>query len=143
MEIDGLDEETAEELQARARDFIEEENKKLDEKRKELGVADDLLDTDGLDMKMIVTLGENDVKSLEDLAGCATDDLTGWTERVDGERKHYDGILEGYKVSAEEAEDLIMRARVKAGWITQEDLDAMRAAEVTEEGEEAEAEENA
>ncbi len=136
MEIDGLDEETAEELQARARDFIEAENKKLDEKRKELGVADEMLEVDGLDLKMIVTLGENDVKSMEDLAGCATDDLTGWTERVDGERKHYDGILECYKMTPEDAEDLIMRARVSAGWISQEDLDAMRA-----EAEAAEAEE--
>jgi N utilization substance protein A len=127
MDIDGLDEETAEELQARARDFIEAENKKLDERRKELGVADDILEMEGLDLKMIVTLGENDVKSVEDLAGCATDDLTGWTERVDGERKHYDGMLEKYKIAAEEAEDLIMRARIKAGWVTQEDLDAMKA----------------
>ena len=79
------------------------------------------------------------MKSMEDLAGCATDDLTGWTERVDGERKHYDGILEAYKITAEEAEDLIMRARVKAGWITQEELDAARAE--AEEGEEEEAEE--
>ncbi|WDI32656.1 transcription termination factor NusA [Hyphococcus flavus] len=140
MEIDGLDEETAEELQARARDYIEEENKKLDEKRKEMGVADDILEVEGLDLKMVVTLGENDVKSLEDLAGCATDDLTGWTERVDGERKHYDGILEQYKITAEEAEDLIMRTRVMAGWITQEDLDAMRAEEAEQENEEAETE---
>ncbi|GJL94712.1 MAG: transcription termination/antitermination protein NusA [Hyphococcus sp.] len=133
MDIDGLDEETAEELQARARDFIEEENKKLDEKRKELGVADDIIGHEGLDLKMIVTLGENDVKSIEDLAGCATDDLVGWTERVDGERKHYDGMLESYGLSAEDAEDLIIRARLKAGWITQEDLDAMRAEAESEE----------
>ncbi len=139
MDIDGLDEETAEELQARAKDFIEAENKKLDEKRKELGVADDLLEMDGLDLKMIVTLGENDVKSVEDLAGCATDDLTGWTERVDGERKHYDGMLEAYKITSEEAEDLIMRARLKAGWVTQEDLDAMKAAEEAGEEETADA----
>jgi len=137
MDIDGLDEETAEELQARARDFIEEENKKLDEKRREMGVSDDILEMDGLDLKMIVTLGENDVKSVEDLAGCATDDLTGWTERVDGERKHYDGMLEKYKITAEDAEDLIMRARLQAGWVTQEDLDAMKAAEEAVEDEEA------
>ena len=134
MDIDGLDEETAQELQARARDCIEAENKKLDARRTELGVADDLLAMDGLDLKMIVTLGENEVKSVEDLAGCATDDLTGWTERVDGERKHYDGILEAYKITAEEAESLIMRARIQAGWVTQEELDAMRAeAEAKEE----------
>ncbi len=142
VDIDGLDEETAEELQARARDFIDAENKKLDEKRKELGVADEMLEMDGLDLKMIVTLGENDVKSVEDLAGCATDDLTGWTERVDGERKHYDGMLEAYKITPEEAEDLIMRARLQAGWITQEDLDAMKAAEEAE-AEEAEADASA
>ncbi len=129
VEIDGLDEETAEELQARAKDFIEEENKKLDEKRKELGVADDLLGVEGLDLKMIVTLGENDVKSLEDFAGCVTDDLVGWTERVDGERKHYDGILEAYGMNPDVAEDIIMRARVSVGWVTEEELDAMRAAE--------------
>jgi len=142
-DIDGLDEDTAQELQARAKDFIEAENKKLDDKRKELGVADDILDVDGLDLKMIVTLGENEVKSLEDLAGCATDDLTGWTERVDGERKHYDGILEGYKMSAEEAEDMIIRARLKAGWITEEDLAAMRAEQEAAEMEQAEEQETA
>ena len=135
-DIDGLDEDTALELQARSRDFLEAENKRLNEKRKELGVDDDIIDFGGLDLKMIVTLGENDVKSIEDLAGCATDDLTGWTERVDGERKHYDGILESYKISAEEAEGLIMQARLKAGWVTEEDLAAMNAPE--EDGEETE-----
>ena len=140
MEIDGLDEETAEELQARGRDFIAEENKKLDEKRKELGVDDDVVELDGLDLKMVVTLGENEIKSVDDLAGCATDDLIGWTERVDGERKHYDGILESYNIAAEEAEDLIIRARLKAGWITEEDLAAMRAEQEAAEAAEAEEE---
>jgi N utilization substance protein A len=82
-----------------------------------------MLEIEGLDLKMIVTLGENGVKTVEDLAGCVTDDLTGWTERVDGEKKHYDGILESYKLKAEDAEKLIMRARIAAGWVTQEDLD--------------------
>jgi transcription termination/antitermination protein NusA len=138
VEIDGLDEDTAQELQARAKDFIEAENKKLDDKRKELGVSDDIIAVEGLDLKMVVTLGENDIKSLEDLAGCATDDLVGWTERVDGERKHYDGILEAYKMTAEEAEEMIIRVRLKAGWITQEDLDAMRAEQEAKELQEAE-----
>lgn len=120
--IDGIDEETAEELQARANDFLEEEAKKLDARRKGLGVDDALVAMEGLDLKMIVTLGENDVKTIEDLAGCATDDLTGWTERVDGERKHYDGILEKFKIAPEDAEGLIMRARVSAGWVKEEDL---------------------
>jgi N utilization substance protein A len=122
-EIEGIDEETAAELQARARDWLEAENKKLDARRRELGVEDALVAIDGLDLKMIVTLGENGVKTVEDLAGCVTDDLTGWTERVDGEKKHYDGVLEAYKISAEEAEDLIMRARLAAGWVTEADLE--------------------
>lgn len=142
-EIDGLDEETAEELQTRAKEFIEQENKKLDEKRKELGVADDILGVEGLDLKMIVSLGENDVKSLEDFAGCVTDDLVGWTERVDGERKHFDGILEQYGLSAEDAENMIMRARVTAGWVTEEELAAMRAEEEAAAAAAAEAEEAA
>jgi N utilization substance protein A len=121
-DIDGIDEETAQELQARANDFLEEEAKKLDARRKELGVDDALAEMEGLDLKMIVTLGENAIKTIEDFAGCATDDLTGWTERVDGEKKHYDGILESYKMSAEEAEALIMRARIAAGWVKEEDL---------------------
>ncbi|NWG93010.1 MAG: transcription termination/antitermination protein NusA [Parvularculaceae bacterium] len=121
-EIEGIDEETAAELQARAKDWLEAEKKKLDARRKELGVEDGLLEIEGLDLKMIVTLGENAVKTVEDLAGCVTDDLTGWTERVDGEKKHYDGLLESYKLKPEEAEDLIMRARLAAGWVTEEDL---------------------
>jgi len=145
-EIDGLDEETAAELQTRANEFLEEQAKKLDAKRKEMGVEDGLVEFEGLDLKMVVTLGENDIKSIEDFAGCVTDDLTGWTERVDGERKHYDGILEQYRMTAEVAEEMIMRARVDAGWITQEELDAQRAeaeAAELEEGEEESAEENA
>ena len=65
------------------------------------------------------------------------DDLTGWTERVDGEKKHYDGILESYRLSAEAAEDLIMRARVAVGWITEEDLAAQKADEEETQEEEA------
>ncbi|MDZ7629307.1 MAG: transcription termination factor NusA [Parvularculaceae bacterium] len=121
-DIEGLDDDTAAELQARAADWLEAERRKLDERRKELGVEDALVDLEGLDLKMIVKLGENGVKSMEDLAGCATDDLTGWTERVDGEKKHYDGILEGFGIAADAAEALIMRARVAAGWVTEEDL---------------------
>ncbi|MFN0023884.1 MAG: transcription termination factor NusA [Parvularculaceae bacterium] len=121
-EIEGLDEDTAAELQARASDWLDAQAKKLDARRRELGVDDALVGLEGLDLKMLVTLGENGVKTMEDLAGCATDDLTGWTERVDGERKHYDGILETYKIAASEAEGLIMRARIAAGWVTEEDL---------------------
>ena len=72
--------------------------------------------------KMLVAFGENDVKTVEDLAGCATDDLIGWNETVNGERKHQQGILEGFDLTPEEANSLIMQARLKAGWITEADL---------------------
>jgi N utilization substance protein A len=122
VDIEGLDEETASELQARANEWLDEQARKMDARRRELGVADDVVALDGLDLKMVVALGENGVKTMEDLAGCATDDLTGWTERVDGEKKHYDGMLEAFKISAPDAESLIMRARVAAGWISEADL---------------------
>ena len=70
---------------------------------------------------MMVKLGENGVKTLEDLAGCATDDLTGWTERKDGESKHEPGFLDGFDISREDAEQIIMQARLKAGWVTEAD----------------------
>ena len=138
-DIEGLDEETASELQARANDWLEAERKKLDERRRELGVEDAMLDVDGLDLKMVVTLGENGVKSIEDLAGCATDDLTGWTERVEGEKKRYEGILESYKITPEEAEGLIMRARIAAGWVTEEDIAKAKAEAEAREAAQAEA----
>jgi N utilization substance protein A len=66
---------------------------------------------------MLVKFGENDVKSVEDLAGCATDDLVGWSERKDGETTKYPGFLDGIEISREEAEAMIMSARVSAGWV--------------------------
>ncbi len=69
---------------------------------------------------MLVELGENGIKTVEDLAGCATDDLAGWSERKDGEVTKHPGMLE--ELSREEAEGLIMQARIKAGWIKEEDL---------------------
>ncbi len=71
---------------------------------------------------MLVKLGENEVKTVEDLAGCATDDLLGWSERKDGETIHNPGFLDEFDLSRDEAESLIMQARVKAGWIKEEDL---------------------
>ncbi len=121
-EIEGFDEDTAQEIQSRALDFIDRQNAEYDEKRRELGVEDAVGDIEGVTPRMLVAFGENDVKSVEDLAGCATDDLIGWNETVNGERKHQTGILEGFDIGADEANTLIMRARVEAGWITDEDM---------------------
>jgi N utilization substance protein A len=80
-------------------------------------------DVPDINSKVLVKLGENDVKTVEDLAGCATDDLVGWTERKEGsEPTKHAGFLDGVDITREDAEALIMQARVKAGWITEADL---------------------
>ena len=134
--IEGFDEETATELQTRAREYLEQLEAELEAKRKELGVEDAMKDVPGITGKMLVKLGENDVKTVEDLAGCATDDLVGWTERKEGgEPTKHAGFLDGIEISRDEAESLIMQARLKAGWITEADL-----AKPAEEADAAEAE---
>ena len=118
--IEGFDEDTAEEIQARARDFLEKEAAELDAKRKELGVEDGLLEIEGVTLAMAVALGEGEVKSVEDLAGLVPDDLRGWFESKDGERVREPGVLESFGLSGDDAEALIMRARVAMGWVEPE-----------------------
>jgi N utilization substance protein A len=120
--IEGFDEATANELQSRAREYLERQEAELDAKRRELGVEDALTDVPGVTTAMLVTLGEDGIKTVEDLAGCATDDLVGWSERKDGEVTKHPGLLDGFDLSREDAEGLVMQARLKAGWITEEDL---------------------
>jgi N utilization substance protein A len=121
--IEGFDEETATELQNRAKEYLEQQEAELEAKRKELGVEDAVKAVPGVTAKMLVKLGENDVKTVEDLAGCATDDLVGWTERKEGgEQTKFAGILDGIDISRDDAEAMIMQARLKAGWITEADL---------------------
>ena len=115
--IAGFDEDTAEEIQARAADFLNKENKELEDKCKKLKISDDLLSVEELSLKMIVALGENDVKNLEDFAYCSSDDLLGWDEVIEGEKKREEGILEGFDMKISEANDLIMSARIKLGII--------------------------
>jgi N utilization substance protein A len=111
--IEGFDEETAGEIQTRALNHLAAIEAELDERRKELGVADELKDIEGLTTAMLVKLGENGVKTLEDLADCASDDLVGWTE---GEQAR-SGYLTGFDVTRAQADAMILDARVRAGWI--------------------------
>ena len=120
--IEGFDSDTAEELQTRARDYLSRIEAEQDARRRELGVEDVLKDVPGVTTRMLVAFGENDIKTVEDLAGCATDDLVGWTERKDGETVKHTGVLDGFELSREEAEAIIMQARLKIGWITEADL---------------------
>src|SRR5438270_12351340 len=120
--IEGFDEDTAAELQNRAREYLDRIEAELDAKRRELGVEDALMEVEGVTTAMLVRFGEDGIKTVEDIAGCATTDLAGWTERKDGETKHEAGFLDGLELSREECEAMIMQARLKAGWITEADL---------------------
>jgi N utilization substance protein A len=115
--IEGFDDDTANEIQTRARDYLAAIESELDDRRKALGVEDALKEVEGVTTAMLVALGENDVKSVEDLAGCATDDLVGWVERKEGESVRHQGYLDSFSLNRDEAEAIIMAARVKAGWI--------------------------
>jgi N utilization substance protein A len=138
--IEGFDAETAQELQDRAREFLARQEAELESRRKELGVEDALKDVPGVTGKMLVAFGEHDIKTVEDLAGCATDDLLGWSERKDGETVQHPGALDGFGIEKAEAEHLIMQARVKAGWV---DASALAQPEADAEAETAEAAEQA
>lgn len=120
--IEGFDEETSNEIQTRAREYLEKIEAEMDAKRKELGVADELRTINGLNSQMLVALGEEGIKTIEDFAGCAADDLVGWVERKDGETKRFEGTFSKLEVTREEAEAMIVQARLAAGWITEEDL---------------------
>jgi transcription termination/antitermination protein NusA len=122
--IEGFDEDTAQEIQTRAREYLDRLEAELDAKRKELGVSDELLTINGMTRKMLVALGEDGVKTIEDFAGYAVDDLVGWTERKNGETKKFPGIFSDLEISRAEAEAMIVQARLAAGWITEEDLKA-------------------
>jgi transcription termination/antitermination protein NusA len=115
--IEGFDEDTAAQIQTRAHNYLAKVEAEQDARRLELGVSDELKQVAGVTTAMLVKFGENDIKTVEDLAGCATDDLVGWSERKNGETTKHAGVLDGFEISREEAEALIMTARVKAGWI--------------------------
>jgi N utilization substance protein A len=131
--IEGLNEEIAEELQARAQEYLDKQAAELDARRTALGVEDALASSPGVTLAMAVTLGENDVKTLEDFAGLVADDLRGWYETKSGERVRQRGILDKYGLTEDQANDLILQARVAAGWIDAEP--AAEEGEVYEDGE--------
>ncbi|MEM1073637.1 MAG: transcription termination factor NusA [Pseudomonadota bacterium] len=129
--IDGVDEDTANELQARARDVLEAINRAALDNARALGVQDSLVEFEGLSPQMIEALAKDDVKTLEDFATCADWELAGGWTTVDGERVKDDGVLEPFDLSLEEAQDLIMTARILLGWVDPADLEV-----AAEEGEE-------
>ena len=133
MVIDGVDEETASELQTRAREFIEKETQEALEKLRGLGVEEALLNFDGLSPQMLLALADDDIKSVEEFAKCADWELAGGWTTVDGERVKDDGLLENFGLRLEEAQDLIMTARVILGWVNPDDIAPTNSSETKEE----------
>jgi len=139
-EIEGFDEDTAEELQTRAREHLERQAAELDAKRVALGVEDGVLEVPGVTAAIAVALGEGGVKTVEDLADLATDEIRGGYEVRGGERVKVPGVLESFNLSQEDAEMLILQARVAAGWIDASELPQPEYVEEEAFEEEAEAE---
>jgi len=137
--IDGVDEDTAKELQARAQDVLEAQNKAALESARALGVEDSLVEFDGLTPQMIEALAKDGVKTLEDFATCADWELAGGWTTVDGERVKDDGSLEAFDISLEDAQGMIMTARVMLGWVDPAELEAEEIEEDDTEEQEVEA----
>ena len=133
MVIDGVDEETASELQTRAREFLEKESQEALEKLRDLGVEEALLNFDGLSPQMLLALADDGIKNVEEFAKCADWELAGGWTTVDGERVKDDGLLEKFGVTLEEAQDLIMTARVILGWVNPDEISPVNSAEAEEE----------
>ena len=112
-EIEGFDEEVAGELHRRAEVHVEEENARLEARRRELGVTDDLAALEALTPAMLVVLGENDVKTLDDLGDLASDELM--------------EILRDAEFTPDEADAIVMAAR--AHWFDDEETPAEPAEE--------------
>jgi len=130
--IDGFDEDTAIEIQSRAKTSMEQEIQKQEERRKELGVSDELLEIEGINTNMLVVLGENNIKSLDDFAGFSTDELFGWVEKTELGSKKQEGLFSGFDLSRDQVEKMILDTRVKLGWIQNEDLSEETQANVSE-----------
>ncbi|MEM9047757.1 MAG: transcription termination factor NusA [Pseudomonadota bacterium] len=133
LSIEGFDSETAEELQARARESLDEINAQAMDKAQAMGLDDSLAEFPGLTPQMLLALVEDGVKTLEDFATCADWELAGGYATVDGKRVKDDGILESFDLSLDEARALVMSARLGLGWVTEEDV-------LAQTGDEAEAE---
>ncbi len=122
--IDGVDESTAHELQARARDFIEAKAKAALDAARALGAEDSLIAFEGLTPQMVEALAKDDVKTLEDFATCADWELAGGWTTVEGERVKDDGILEPFGMTLEEAQGMVMTARIILGWVDPAELES-------------------
>ncbi|AMO71975.1 transcription termination factor NusA [Sphingorhabdus sp. M41] len=139
--IEGFDEELAAELQNRALEALERREAAAREKRTELGVEDAIAELPHLTEAMLVTLGEAGLKTLDDVADLATDELvlkrkSEPRRRNDNRKPEPDGVLAKYGLTEEQGNEIIMAAR--AHWFDDEDEPAAAATDET--GEDADAE---
>jgi transcription termination/antitermination protein NusA len=142
--IEGFDADVAEELQERAREFLERLAAENDGKRKELGVEDPVMELEGMTPSFAVRLGEEGVQTLDDVAGLVPDDITGWREPgPDGKPVWVEGVLKKGEMRKDDAQMFIMRARVAAGWIEPDAIEQMLAEKAEEEAPELTEEERA
>ncbi|MEM0987243.1 MAG: transcription termination factor NusA [Pseudomonadota bacterium] len=145
--IDGFNEEVAEDLQARARESLEEFNQKTLDAARALGTQEDLINFEGLTPQMIMALAEDDVLDLAAFATCADWELAGGYTTIDGKRVKDDGVLEPFDVSLDEAQYLVMKARIELGLVDPNeilaDAEEMAAAEAEAEAEAEEGNEEA
>ncbi|ATX67575.1 transcription termination factor NusA [Roseinatronobacter bogoriensis] len=140
LTIDGFDEETAQELQTRARERLEAVAAAALENARALGVEDSLIEFEGLTPQMVEALAKDGIKTLEDFATCADWELAGGWTTVDGERVKDEGLLESFDMSLEEAQHLVMSARVLLGWVDPSELEADAEENVDADGAELEGE---
>ena len=130
IQIEGFDEDVAAELQERAREFLDRLAAENDAKRKELGVEDAVMELDSMTPAFAVKLGLEGVKTVEDVAGLVPDDITGNREPgPDGKPVWVEGILKKGEMRKDDAQMFIMKARVLAGWIEQDAIDQLVAAQ--------------
>ena len=116
ISIEGFDEGLAQELRARASAYLEAESDRLSKRRIELGVEDALEELSGISAAMLITLGEAGIKTLNDFADLASDELV----------EENEGYLRDFNLTNDDANELIMGARVAAGWFTAEELATAR-----------------
>ncbi len=141
--IEGFDEELAQELQSRATEGLERREEASRQERRALGVEDALADIPHLTEAMLVVLGKAGIKTLDDLADLATDELIA-KKRTDNRRgpprseraEDKGGVLGEYGLSEEQGNEIIMAAR--AHWFEDEVSDEP-AAEAPQAGEAADA----
>ena len=109
--IEGFDDEIATELISRAEKYLKDRDEENQKKIIELKISKDLIEFSFLTKAMIVKLGENQIKTLEDFAGLTTDDLIGYFEDKTDKSSKVIGLLEEFNITKDEGDQLIMEAR--------------------------------